>query len=134
MKNLSTLQNQKNYHYIKFIKFYQIYQTTQMFSRFDVTRRGLPLSTYATGGGRLIQNAYSCVQVEGVSRMCTHALALSLFMFLEAFYSYGVLFYLWKFNFTFIQIKCACQKRLFFSNEINVCHHEINFFTMNHFC
>ena len=61
----------------------------------------------------------------GVSRlMCTCALTLSLFMFLF----YGVLFYLKKFNPSFIQKGCVCQKWLFFSNEINFCCHELSFF------
>ena len=61
----------------------------------------------------------------GVSRlMCTYALKLSLFMFL----SNGVSFYLQKFNLTFIQKGCVCQKWLFFSNEINFCCNEISFF------
>ena len=66
----------------------------------------------------------------GVSRlMCTYALTLSLFMFL----SYGVLFYLQKFNLTFIQKGCFCQKWLFFSNEINFCCRKISFFTLSCF-
>ena len=66
----------------------------------------------------------------GVSRpMCTYAVTLSLFMFLL----YGVLFYLQKFNLTFIQKECVCQKWLFFSNEINFCCNEISFFTLNWF-
>ena len=52
-------------------------------------------------------------------RMC-----LSVFMFL----SYGVLFYSLKFDLTFIQKGCVCQKLLFFSNEINFCCNEISFF------
>ena len=71
----------------------------------------------------------------GVPRlMCTYALTISTFMFLAAFLSYGVLFYLWKFNLTFIQIRCVGQKRLFSSNENSACRHEITFFTLNHFC
>ena len=49
-------------------------------------------------------------------------------MFLAAFLSYSVLFYLNKFNLTFIKKSCVRQKRLFFSNEINFCRHEIRFF------
>ena len=61
----------------------------------------------------------------GVSRfMCTYAFTLSLFMFL----SYGVLFYLQKFNITFIQNGCVCKKQLFFSTEINFCFNDISFF------
>ena len=59
--------------------------------------RGHELSTYGTVGGDVgvIQNAYNCVQGEGVSRlMCTYPLALSLLMFLAAFLSYSALFYL----------------------------------------
>ena len=60
-----------------------------------------------------------------VSRfMCKYALTLSLFMFLF----YAVLFCLQKFNLTFIQKGCVCQKLLFFSNEINFCCNEISFF------
>ena len=61
--------------------------------------------------------------------MCTYALTLSLFLFL----SFGVVFYLQKFNLTFKK-GCACQKWLFFSNEINFCFNEIKFFvTLNCF-
>ena len=60
-----------------------------------------------------------------VSRlMCTYALTLSLFILL----SYGVLFYVRKFNLIFIQKLCVCQKCLFFSNKIKSCCHEIRFF------
>ena len=41
-----------------------------------------------------------------------HAAALSLFMFLSAFLSDSVFFYLQKFNLTFIQKRCVRQKRL----------------------
>ena len=59
----------------------------------------------------------------GVSHLAyTYALT-SLFMFL----SYGVLFYLQKFNLTFIPKGLVCQKWLFFSNEINFCCNEITF-------
>ena len=45
--------------------------------------------------GEVIQNVYRCVQGGRLSRlMCMYALALSLFML----FSYGVLFYLQKFN------------------------------------
>ena len=38
------------------------------------------------GGGKIIQNANSCVKWDGVPRlMCTYALALSIFMFLAAY-------------------------------------------------
>ena len=45
--------------------------------------RGRQLGTYATfGGWSVIQNACSCVQGEGVSRvMCTYSLTFFLFMF-----------------------------------------------------
>ena len=73
------------------------------------------------GSSKMFTDAY---RGRGVSRfMCTYALT-SLFMFL----SYGVLFYLQKFNLTFIQKGCVCQKWLFFSNEINFCCHELSFF------
>ena len=56
---------------------------------------------YATGnwwwieGEGVIQNAYSCVQEEGVSHViCTYTNTLSHFMFLAAFVSYSVLYYL----------------------------------------
>ena len=70
------------------------------------------------------QNVYSCVQGEGVSRlMCMYALTLPKIC----------LVYLLKFNLTFIQKRCICQKRLFFSNKINFCHHEISFFNLKLF-
>ena len=56
------------------------------------------LSAYAIGGRW------------GSSKM--HAAALSLFMFLAAFLSDSILFYLQKFNLTFIQKRCVRQKRL----------------------
>ena len=59
--------------------------------------------------------------------MCTYALTRSLFMFL----SYGVLVYLQKFNPTFFQKGCVCQKWLFFSNESKFCCNEISFFYLN---
>ena len=74
------------------------------------------------GSSKMCTGAYSG---NGVSRlMCTYALTLSLSMFL----SYGVLFYLQKFNLTFIQKGCVCQKWLFLYNEINFCCNEIIFF------
>ena len=74
------------------------------------------------GSSKMFTDAY---RGRGVSRfMCTYALTLSLFMFL----SYGVLFYLQKFNLTFIQKGCVCQKWLFFSNEINFYCNEISLF------
>ena len=48
-------------------------------------------------------------------------LAPSLSLFLAAFLSYSNLFYLQKFNLTFIQKRCVCQKLLFVSNKINFC-------------
>ena len=56
--------------------------------------------------------------------ICTYALTLYLFMFLEAFLSYSVLFYLYKFNIAFIQRKCARHKRFFVSIETNFLRHE----------
>ena len=48
----------------------------------------------------------------------------SLIMFL----SYGVLFYLQKFNLNFIKKGCVCQTWLSFSNEIKFCCNEISSF------
>ena len=79
---------------------------------------------YGNGEGsfKMLTDGY---RGRGVSPfMCTYALTLSLFMFLSC----GVLFYLQKFNITFIQKGCVCQKWLFFSNEINFCWNEISFF------
>ena len=79
-------------------------------------------------GGRVIQNAESSVQGDEASRlMRTYALTPR-FIFLAVFLSYDVLFYLYKFNLTLIQIRCVRQKRSFFSNEISVCYLEISFF------
>ena len=51
------------------------------------------------GWGRPMQNAYSCVRREELSRlMCTYALTVSLLMILGAFLSYSALFYLQIFN------------------------------------
>ena len=81
---------------------------------------GHPLSTYATEGmWGLILNVYMCVEGGGVSRSLS-----SLFNFL----SYGVLFYLKKFNLNLIQKGCVCQEWSFFSNESNFCCHQISFF------
>ena len=56
-----------------------------------------------------------------VSRLiCTYSHLLSLFML--------------KFNHIFIQIRCVRQKRLFFSKDISICHHEISFFYFKLFC
>ena len=58
------------------------------------------------GGWGVIHNAYSCVQGKGMSRlMCTYALTLSIFMLLPAVLSYNVLFYLYKFNFSYLYSK-----------------------------
>ena len=65
--------------------------------------------------------------------MCTYALTPSLFMFLAASLSYSVLVYLQKFNLALIQERCVRQKRLFFSNNINFCRHEISFFHLKLF-
>ena len=66
-----------------------------------------------------------------VSRLiCTYAP----FHVLAVFSSYSVLFYLQKFNFTFILKSCVCQKRLVFPKELNFCRHKICFFTQNYFC
>ena len=74
------------------------------------------------GSSEMRKGAY---RGRGVSHlMCTYALTLSLFIFL----SYGVLFYLQKFNHTFIQKGYVCQKQLFFSNEINFCCNDISLF------
>ena len=87
------------------------------------------------GWGRLIQNAYSCEQKQGdVTPYVYVRFYTTLFMFLAAFLSYSVLYYLQKSNLTFTQKKCVRQKRLFFSNEINFCRHEISLFTLNYFC
>ena len=60
--------------------------------------------------------------------ICTYAP----FHDLAVFLSYSVLFYLQKFNFTFILKSCVCQKRLVFPKELNFCRHKICFF--NFFC
>ena len=90
-------------------------------------KRGHQLSSYATVWGMgVIQNAYRCIQGEMVSRLiCTYAP----FHVLAVFSSYSVLFYLQKFDFTFILKSCVCQKRLVFPNELNFCRHKICFFT-----
>ena len=59
--------------------------------------------------------------------MCA-TLTLSLFMFLPACLSYGVLHYLQTFHLTVIQIGCIRRKLLFFSKEISFCRHKISFF------
>ena len=74
---------------------------------------------------------------EGSFKMCTgaysergilpHDITYSTTLFLLMFLSYRVLFYLQKFNLTFILKGSVCQKWLFFSNEINFCCNEISF-------
>ena len=88
---------------------------------------GHPLSMHVIRGMEGVHP--KCLQMRTgrrkVSRfMCTYALALTFFMFLF----YGVLFYLQKFNLTFIQKRCVCQKWLFFSSEMNFCCNEISVF------
>ena len=91
--------------------------------------RGHPLSTYGTGGeGSSKVRTAACRGRSDSHIICTYALALYLFIFVEECLSYTVLYYLQKFNFMFIHMRCACQKWLFFSNEMSVCHDEINFF------
>ena len=94
-----------------------------------VLKGGHLISTYTTGEKeRVYQNGYSCVWREGMLRfMCKYPLK-SLFMFLAACLSSGVLHSLQKFIFTFIPVRCFLQKLVFFSNEISVCPHEISFF------
>ena len=76
----------------------------------------------------------SCVQREGVSHlMCTYALTLYFFMFLAAFFSCSVLFYLQKVKVTFVQKRCVRHKRLFFCYEINFCRHLISSFLLKLF-
>ena len=67
------------------------------------------------GIGEIIQNTYSCVQGEGVSRLvCTYVLtplhSHLFFMFLAAFLSYSVLFYLQKFSLTVIKKKLCLSE------------------------
>ena len=91
--------------------------------------RGHPLSTYGTRGEGWSKMRTAACRGRSVSQIiCTHALALYLFMFLEACLPHAVLYYLQKFNFMLIHMRCVCQKWLFFSNEMSVCHHEISFF------
>ena len=90
--------------------------------------------TELLGGCWVIQNAYSCVQGEGVSQlMCTYALPLYFFMFLAAFFSCSVLFYLQKVKVIFVQKRCFRHKRLFFSYQTNFCRHLISFFLLKLF-
>ena len=120
-----------NYHFIFVNKFIflnihiSVNAVLKCFYMFFGWERGHQLSTYATGGRNGGGTSKMCTVAyrgEGVSRfMCSHALTLSLFMFLAAFLSCSVLFYLQKFNITFIQTRkfsliqrrYVCQKRLF---------------------
>ena len=53
---------------------------------------------------------------------------LNYFIYLAAFLSYLVFYICRNLTLTLIQIRCVCQKRSFFSNEISVCCLEISFF------
>ena len=65
--------------------------------------------------------------------MCTYVLALSVFMFLAAFFCLIVFCFICG-NLTLpLFKKMCCQKRLFFSKEINSCRHEISFFCLTIF-
>ena len=90
--------------------------------------RSHQLRMYATGGaiGGLSKCVQLCIGGKGVTPP-------SLFMFLAAFLSYSVLFYLQKFDLIFILKRCFCQKRLFFSNKINFYRNEISFFYLKLF-
>ena len=95
--------------------------------------RGHQLSTYATGGG-MGEGHPKCVQLRtggGGVAPHVHVRTCSIsFHLLAAFLSFNVLFYLLRFNLTFIQKRYVRQKRLFFSNKINFCRHEICFFLL----
>ena len=78
------------------------------------TLRGHPLSMYGTW-----ENAQSCLQAEVSRLMCKYALTPSLFMFLEACFSYRVLYYLQKFNLTFIQVRCVRQKHFSLTRSVS---------------
>ena len=77
-----------------------------------------------------------CVQLRTKKRGVTPYLYLFLYFRQYVFLSDGVSYYLYKLNLTFIQIRFVRrsfdsfvrQKRLFVSNEIGVCCHEISFF------
>ena len=75
-------------------------------------------------GGRSSKMFTGAYRGRGARRlMCSYALTPFLFMFS----AYGV-FYLQKFNLSFIQEGCFFQKWLFFSNEINFCCKKIKVF------
>ena len=89
--------------------------------------------------GGVIQNSYSCVLGEGVTRFMwayiltrLHSLT-SVFQFLVSFFSYSVWFCLQKFKFSLIQKRSVDQKRLFFSNKINFYRHETSYFDLKLF-
>ena len=91
---------------------------------------GYPLSMYVT---RRIKGAHpKCVQLRtgGEKAFTPHAYECTYTISLHVL-SYGVLFYLQKFNLTFIRKKCVCQKWLFFSNDITFCCNKTSFFYFN---
>ena len=96
------------------------------------SERGHQLLMYATGGG--MEDHTKCVQLgKGGGMPCliyTYALTLSHFLFSATFLTYSVVFYLFSliFKLIFIPKRYVCQKWLFFSNDINLCCHEISFF------
>ena len=99
-----------------------IFQCSYMFLGWE---RGHQLSRYAAVGGmgRVIQNAYNCVQGGGgchVSCVRTHL------PYLVSCFSQHFCVIVYCFiirNLTFIQKRSVRQKRLFFSSKINFCRH-----------
>ena len=107
------------YFFVKKIVFSNIYisvnTTFECPYMFFGWKRGHQLSTYATVGGMDGHLEYVKLRTGGGGSrlMCAYALTLSLFMFLTAFLSYIVFFYLWKFNLTFIHKRCVRQNSFF---------------------
>ena len=93
------------------------------------------LSTYATVG--VVRGHPKWVQLRtgrrGVALYVYVRTYTISFHVLTVFLSYGVLFYLQTFKFTFIQKRCVHHKRLFLSNRISFCRHEITFFLLKLF-
>ena len=54
-------------------------------------------------------------------------------MYLDAGWSLVLLYISTNLNFTFIQIQCVPQKRLFFSKEISACCRKINLSYLDYF-
>ena len=85
----------------------------------------------AGGGGGSSKMSTAAYRGRGCHALCVHSHSHYLFSYFSL--SHSFLFHLQKLNVNFIQKRCVCHKRLFFSDEINFCLHEISFFHLELF-